>query len=332
MTRLSSIPIALSILILLTISLAVHAEPIGRVDFVSGHVSLTHLGVRQTPQEGTQIAEGDSLMTDSDGEIHLDMVDGAALSVRPSSAVTISKYGLAENDHILLSLTRGALRSVTGWLGHLRPSRYSVQTPNATIGIRGTDHETTYEPDGESAGTYERVFEGSSFVQDSAGKTYDATPGIAVAGNPAGGGFRHVGERELPRFILLRARQDGRFEKRFSQKIRERIRDRFSRHLTELKHRDPAAAERLQKRMEERFPKFRELKGRPFGADRTSPKATRENPTSRATETPQSPENRPSARERRRALLAQREQHRKRYPQRSREASAAPVRAGEPSP
>lgn len=230
------------------------ADPIGTIDFVTGHVSLAHLGIKQTPQEGTKVAEGDSFVTESDGEIHLDMVDGAALSVRSGSSLTISKYGLSENDSILISLSKGALRSVTGWLGHLRPSRYTVQTPNATIGIRGTDHETTYEPDGESAGTYERVFKGGSFVQDSSGKTVDATPGIAVAGNRSGNGFRNVGEQELPKFIFQRARHDDRFEKRFSQKSEQRIRERFSHHLSELKKQDPAAARRLRRHMDEKYP------------------------------------------------------------------------------
>ena len=156
------------------------ADPIGTVDFIAGHVALTHLGIRQPLQEGTKIDEGDGIVTESDGEVHLDMVDGAALSVRPGSSITLSKYGLSENDSILISLTKGALRSVTGWLGHLRPSRYSVLTPTATIGIRGTDHETTYEPDGDSAGTYERVFEGSTYLQDQSGNKLDAKPGAAI--------------------------------------------------------------------------------------------------------------------------------------------------------
>ena len=241
-------------LVLFAFATTAKADPIGTVDFVTGHVSLSHLGIKQTPQEGTRVVEGDSFVTGSDGELHLDMVDGAALSVRSGSDVTISKYGLAENDSILISLSKGALRSVTGWLGHLRPARYMVKTPDATIGIRGTDHETTYEPDGESAGTYERVFEGGTFVQDASGKTLDATQGIAVAGNRSGNGLRNVGERELPRFILQRARHDDRFEKRFSQRSEQRIRERFARHLSELKKQDPAAARRLQQHMDEKYP------------------------------------------------------------------------------
>ena len=38
-------------------------------------------------------------------------------------------------------LLKGGFRAVSGLIGHTRREDYAVQTPVATIGIRGTDYE-----------------------------------------------------------------------------------------------------------------------------------------------------------------------------------------------
>lgn len=132
---------------------------------------------------GDYVSEGDSIVTGKDGELHLDMEDGGYLSVRPNTKMRFVKYQARgeDSDNIVLGLLEGSLRSVTGWIGKLNPGKYTVRTPNATVGIRGTDHEPFVIPKGSTVGdpgTYDKVNEGGSFIQTPAGRA-DVSPNQA---------------------------------------------------------------------------------------------------------------------------------------------------------
>ena len=56
----------------------------------------------------------------------------------------------------------------TGWIPRLSPKSYRIETLTATIGVRGTDHEPYFIPLGSDVGipgTYDRVNEGSIFIE-----------------------------------------------------------------------------------------------------------------------------------------------------------------------
>jgi hypothetical protein len=117
-------------------------------------------------------------------------------------------------DSAIFGLLQGGFRSVTGWIGKLGKNNYQVKTQIATVGIRGTDHETYVLPKGSSEGEpglYDRVYEGGTIIRSDAGQ-------VEVAPNRAGfaGLDRKVKPRELkeiPRFF-----RPGRFEARFTGK------------------------------------------------------------------------------------------------------------------
>ncbi len=128
---------------------------------------------------GDYIVEGDSIVTGKDGELHLDMEDGGYLSVRPNTKMRIVKYQAKgeSTDSGVIGLLEGSFRSITGWIGKFNRDKYSVRTPTATIGIRGTDHEPYVIPKGSSEGepgTYDKVNEGGSFIQTPGGRAYVA--------------------------------------------------------------------------------------------------------------------------------------------------------------
>jgi hypothetical protein len=70
-------------------------------------------------------------------------------------------------DKAWLDLLKGALRYVSGWIGKSQPQAFRLQTPAATLGIRGTDFEVQhYEaqdaPSPEEVGTHHLLHEGST--------------------------------------------------------------------------------------------------------------------------------------------------------------------------
>lgn len=162
-------------LFLCAIALRVHAaEPLpvaGRVDFVVGDVRFVDDARRsRTPAKGDALLATETVVTGRSGEIHLDMEDGGYLAVRSNSSVRVKEYrakGDAE-DRSVLQLLVGSLRAFTGWIPRLSPKSYRIETLTATIGVRGTDHEPYFIPVGSDVGipgTYDRVNEGSIFIE-----------------------------------------------------------------------------------------------------------------------------------------------------------------------
>ncbi len=156
-------------LLLLSFNSAFAATLFGKVDAVSGHATLADSDGISTPlAEDEDVLEGETITTANDGEIHISTVDGAIIALRPNTIFRVDEY-LADgedSDKITMSLLVGTLRSITGWIGKHNPAGYRINTPNAVIGIRGTDHEATVieESGDDEPGTYDTVSEGATFI------------------------------------------------------------------------------------------------------------------------------------------------------------------------
>jgi FecR protein len=144
-----------------------------RVVFAEGEVNVIGTNnQRRLAKVGETIFEGDSIVTGKDGELHLDMEDGGYISVRPNTKMRVIKYQAKgnESDTSVLGLLEGSFRAVTGWIGKFNQQKYVIRTPNATIGIRGTDHEPLVIPKGATGaegepGTYDKVNIGGSTIR-----------------------------------------------------------------------------------------------------------------------------------------------------------------------
>jgi hypothetical protein len=119
------------------------------------------------------------------------MDDEGFIAVRPNTKMRIAQYRAEgdDDDKGVISLVVGSLRSITGWIGKYHPKSYSINTPTATIGIRGTDHEPKVIEEGSSegdAGTYDKVNAGGSFINTPQGNV-DVTPNHAAFAPHNGG-------------------------------------------------------------------------------------------------------------------------------------------------
>ena len=123
----------------------VHANDIaGTVSFMVGDAStLSSSGQKQTISRGTSVLVGQTILTGDNGHVHLKMVDGAFVSIRPSSKFKIEEYlfNVAEpkKSKVKFILEQGTARSITGKAGESSKESYRLNTPLAAIGIRGTD-------------------------------------------------------------------------------------------------------------------------------------------------------------------------------------------------
>ena len=173
--------LSICLAILAVPSLAMSAEIFGTIELVEGAVRVfDDQGQSRLPQVDDKLSEGDTVVTGRDGELHVRTEDHGFVALRPGTRFRIDAYSAhaTATDKSAFSLFEGALRSITGWIGKVNPKAYSIKTPVATIGVRGTDHETTVilppEPGQVSLGapgTYDKVNQGSTVMSTDKGTT-----------------------------------------------------------------------------------------------------------------------------------------------------------------
>jgi FecR protein len=153
------------------------ARAAGVVTLATGEARLASKeGPARAIRAGDVVLEGDMIESARDGEVHLRMQDGGFLVIRPRSRFEIVSYVAdgGESDKAILRLVSGGMRSISGWIGRYSARNYKVQTKTATIGIRGTDHETRVileDSDEGEAGTYDRVYAGETVIESPEGAT-----------------------------------------------------------------------------------------------------------------------------------------------------------------
>ena len=137
---------------------AAGASAAGTATLVTGHVSAaTPSGDIRDIVKGGPVYEGEVLITASSSYVNIEFSDGGRVLLRPESRFQIERYQYAatatqaqaanqpvRQESAFFRLLKGGFRAVSGLIGHTRREDYAVQTPVATIGIRGTDYEVRF--------------------------------------------------------------------------------------------------------------------------------------------------------------------------------------------
>lgn len=242
--------------LLLCAQLALGGEVFGTIDALSGGASVAGQdGQSSTLSVGMRVYEGDTITSAADGEVHIVTEDGGFVALRPGTVFRVDQYRAdgGDDDKTFLSLLKGAMRSITGWIGKHDHAAYRITTPTATVGIRGTDHEVAVidKGDGDEPGTYDTVNEGATVLRTAQGEV-EATPGrfaFAPRGRPVAPYFL----AQRPHYFALRTlRLEGRVVQR-----REYLRGR------------------LQQMREERMRNFQPARGGHAGGAQPQPGARR---------------------------------------------------------
>lgn len=147
-------------------------QRLGYVMRIRGEVTAQAMraGSARTLQEGSLVYVGEKIHAAENAEAVIKTDDEGYVAVRPNTEFVANRF-IAQGrktDSMTLQLITGSLRIITGWIGKLNPSEHKIVTPNATIGVRGTDHEPYVLPaDLETstkfkAGTYDKVNRGKT--------------------------------------------------------------------------------------------------------------------------------------------------------------------------
>ena len=104
-----------------------------------------------TLKTGDLVFQNETLATNASGIGEFEFRDGAKLALGPGSTVVLDNFVYASDTSkakVVINLTQGALRFITGNANH---DAYQINTPTATIGVRGTVFDVYTKDDGELA-------------------------------------------------------------------------------------------------------------------------------------------------------------------------------------
>jgi hypothetical protein len=137
------------------------AEPVGQVINLSGPLfAVKGDGVKRVISVGSAVDTGDTLVTEAKTYARVRFADASEVTLRPESRLTVEGFTFKQNepakDNAVFKLFKGAMRTVTGLVGKRgNQDAYKLNTPTATIGIRGTQFIVEYIPD-EASGDVAR--------------------------------------------------------------------------------------------------------------------------------------------------------------------------------
>ena len=116
-------------------------QAVGRVLVAVGTVSIERGGDRIPGAAGIEVRKGDTIQVGQQSNAQLRFVDESIVALRADTTFRISEFSFRgagqEKDSGIFALLKGGLRTVTGLISK---ENYSVETPTATIGIRGTHY------------------------------------------------------------------------------------------------------------------------------------------------------------------------------------------------
>lgn len=165
------IDIAKAVVLILMASVPVSAwassgylhDAFGSVSIATGKDAPRPAAVNDT------VTLGMTIRTGSNSHAVLKFEDGQVVSLQPNSTFLIREYiynpQQVGKSNIVFAMLKGGMRFVTGLIGKHSPNSFRLATPQATIGIRGTEFFAVLT----NNGLYNQVLSGSITVTNDAG-------------------------------------------------------------------------------------------------------------------------------------------------------------------
>ena len=100
-----------------------------------------------------KIAVNASVRSDSTGKAQFMFPDDSTVSLAPETQIELVDFvDTPEEENVIMNMSKGVARFVTGELSKRNPAAFTVQTPQAIIGVRGT--AVTVEVSGDVTRVY----------------------------------------------------------------------------------------------------------------------------------------------------------------------------------
>lgn len=137
------IPVFILCVLLASVTMASAGDdrPVGLVKTASGDAIIVRDGRRIAAIPGSGLVLGDVLSTGTTGSLGVILRDNTILSIGPSTEICIEQFALNPEEQklgMVLRVTRGLIEYLSGRISKLAPGSVRIETPVATLGVRGT--------------------------------------------------------------------------------------------------------------------------------------------------------------------------------------------------
>jgi hypothetical protein len=122
---------------------------VARVKIAEGDTFVMRGPTKQSLAVGEPIYLSDTIETAA-GSLGITFQDGARISVGPNSVFQIKDFQYSPRDGklaFLVNLLQGTMLYVSGVIEKLAPQSVHIQTPYATVGVRGTRFLARVDPE-----------------------------------------------------------------------------------------------------------------------------------------------------------------------------------------
>jgi hypothetical protein len=125
-------------------------DSVGTLKFAHGLVNIeSSSGEKREATKGDKLMRNELVVTGAASIAVIQLNDDSRMTLRPKSSFRVNQFNMDDDSNdsssqqsAVLNLLRGGLRLVTGLIGKVNPAGYRLNTPIATIGIRGTEFST----------------------------------------------------------------------------------------------------------------------------------------------------------------------------------------------
>ena len=129
------------LLIFLILTSFLKAE-IGKIVFLKGSATITRDTQTIQAKLGLDIEKKDIIKVDKKSKMQVMLKDETVITLGANTNFEFEKYNDSSNPQFQGSLHNGFMRTISGNIGKIAPNRFKINTPSATIGIRGTMWES----------------------------------------------------------------------------------------------------------------------------------------------------------------------------------------------
>lgn len=149
-----SLLFSISLLVCICVSTAASAtEAIGGIDIQTGVGVIDRDGTEVPSQLNSEIFM-DDLISSKDGDIGITFVDDTVVAISPGSELTVDDFvydpANAANSKLGVNVVAGTVRYASGGIAHQNNQNVAINTPTATIAVRGTNFTATVDEIGRS--------------------------------------------------------------------------------------------------------------------------------------------------------------------------------------
>lgn len=128
--------------------------PVAQVVWVKGSITAVSQDNKERPLKRSDfVYEHEMIKTDATSTGQIVFTDGGLMSLREGTDFKIDSYKYSKEappsgNKFIGDLVKGGFRTVTGAISKDHPENYQVNTPVATIGVRGTQYTVYINPQG----------------------------------------------------------------------------------------------------------------------------------------------------------------------------------------